>query len=180
MNKTCKNHKLLLVTELIFCNNPKDNWNILSGFCWRNQSDTDFQVGRQKMSSLRHCMHKIKLFLQILHKLTNCTLFRNNTKKCVPNIYSTLTLTYTYTYTVILVQHCSCTWITTINVVTCENTNVKKMTFSLSNHVLLTFSKITHALCCCESGIKQKMILCAWRVHFKHFIYAFEKCTYGV
>ncbi len=39
-------HKLLLVTELNFCNNPKDNGNILCAFFFlRNQGDGNFQVG---------------------------------------------------------------------------------------------------------------------------------------
>jgi len=32
MNKMCKNHKLLLVIELIFCNNPKASGKIQLGF----------------------------------------------------------------------------------------------------------------------------------------------------
>jgi len=45
MNKTCKNHKLLIVTERIFCNNPII---LLLGFCQGIQGDTNFWVGQQK------------------------------------------------------------------------------------------------------------------------------------
>jgi len=47
-NKTYKNHKLLLFTELIFCNNTKANGKILLGFCWGKQGDAIFWVGLQK------------------------------------------------------------------------------------------------------------------------------------
>jgi len=40
MNKTYKNHTLLLVAELIFCNNL--NGKLLMGFCWGNQGDANF------------------------------------------------------------------------------------------------------------------------------------------
>ncbi len=43
MNKMCKNHELLLATELIFCNNPKTNIGFLS-------SDAHLWVGLQKSS----------------------------------------------------------------------------------------------------------------------------------
>lgn len=33
MNKKCKNHKLLLLTELVFCSNPKASEKILLSFC---------------------------------------------------------------------------------------------------------------------------------------------------
>lgn len=39
MNKTCKNDKPLLVTDLIFYKSPKANGKILLGSCWGNQSD---------------------------------------------------------------------------------------------------------------------------------------------
>jgi len=37
-----KNHKLLLVTELIFCNDPKANGKKHSGFSRGNQGDGNF------------------------------------------------------------------------------------------------------------------------------------------
>lgn len=45
MKKTCKNHKLLLLTDFIFCNNPKEKGKILLVFCCGNQVDDHFQVG---------------------------------------------------------------------------------------------------------------------------------------
>jgi len=44
MNKMFKNHKPLLATELIFCNNPKICGKFLLGFCWGNQGDANFWV----------------------------------------------------------------------------------------------------------------------------------------
>ncbi len=46
MDKMCK--KLLLVTELIFCNTAKANGKILLGFCRGNQGDPNLWVGLQK------------------------------------------------------------------------------------------------------------------------------------
>jgi len=37
MKKTCKNHKLFLVKELIFYNNPKANGKNSIGFLFKNQ-----------------------------------------------------------------------------------------------------------------------------------------------
>lgn len=46
--KMFKNHELFLVTEYIFCINPKTIWKILLGFCHGNQGDADFKVVQQK------------------------------------------------------------------------------------------------------------------------------------
>ncbi len=42
MNKMCKIHKLLLVPELIFCNNPVSQWKNPFGFFYQgNQADAN-------------------------------------------------------------------------------------------------------------------------------------------
>ncbi len=41
MNKMCKNHKNVFVTELIFSVNPKAKGKILLGFCGGNQGDAN-------------------------------------------------------------------------------------------------------------------------------------------
>lgn len=48
MNKAYKNHKLLLVTEFIFCDDPNANGNVLLDFCRGKRSDADFRVGLQR------------------------------------------------------------------------------------------------------------------------------------
>ncbi len=48
MSETCINHKLLLVTENIFCSNPKANGKILLGFWWGNQGHVNLRIGLQK------------------------------------------------------------------------------------------------------------------------------------
>lgn len=48
INKIAKNHKLFLVTELIFGNNPKANGKNRLGFGQRNWVDAYVQVGQQK------------------------------------------------------------------------------------------------------------------------------------
>ncbi len=60
MNTTGKNYKLLLVAELIFCNNLKLSENILVGFCQGNQRDV-FQVDLQKYIILAKT-HKRRYF----------------------------------------------------------------------------------------------------------------------
>ncbi len=53
MNKMCKNHERLLVTELIFCNNPKAKgksyW-----ICQGNQGDATSRLVYKNAPSLQH------------------------------------------------------------------------------------------------------------------------------
>ncbi len=59
MNKTCKNHKLLLVTELILCNNPKANGKSLLSF-WRvNHSDANFGLAYKNTSSVQRSISSV-------------------------------------------------------------------------------------------------------------------------
>jgi len=44
INKKCKHHKPLLVTELLFCNNPEANGKILLRFCRGNQGEPVFRA----------------------------------------------------------------------------------------------------------------------------------------
>ncbi len=44
MSEACINHKLLLVTENIFCSNPK----VLLGFWGGNQGDVNLRIGLHK------------------------------------------------------------------------------------------------------------------------------------
>ncbi len=53
MNKNGMNCKPLLVTELIFCNNPKLLKKNLIGFFWGNHGDVNFWVGLQKYVKIR-------------------------------------------------------------------------------------------------------------------------------
>ncbi len=62
----CKNHELLLITELIFCYNPKVNEkkNPVVFFCRWNQGDANFQVSR----STKVYNHHIALYGNISKK----------------------------------------------------------------------------------------------------------------
>jgi len=58
-NKMYKTHPFLLVTEFIFCNNPKANAKMWLGVCCGNQGDANFQAGLQKSYLLLY--YSIKL-----------------------------------------------------------------------------------------------------------------------
>ncbi len=66
MNEMCKNHKLLWVTELIFCNNPKADGKIVLGFSRENQVGANVCVGLQK------CHHCSALLIILKHPIHVC------------------------------------------------------------------------------------------------------------
>ena len=51
LNKTCKYHKRVFATELIFCNNPKPQWKNLWLFCRGNQAMLSSWLAYKNMSS---------------------------------------------------------------------------------------------------------------------------------
>ncbi len=59
-NTVCKNHKILLATEIVFCNNPKENETILLVFC-----QGKFQVGQQKYTILAENSNNAKMIPKI-------------------------------------------------------------------------------------------------------------------
>lgn len=57
----CKYHKLLFLTEVISCNNPKLNEKTLSAFCQGNHGDTEPPDGLQKKNVIHAALYVYKI-----------------------------------------------------------------------------------------------------------------------
>jgi len=62
MGKTCKYHKLLLIKEFVFCDNPKAYGKILLGFSLGNKYDAKCRLAHKVMSNLHHSFGQIQNF----------------------------------------------------------------------------------------------------------------------